>query len=279
MKLEKLRRSVYSDELRFSGYKKWNGLSSSDLRILATNPHLFKIGQEPKPSDSKLLGSVVHCLILEPQNFERDYLVSPKFDLRKKEDKASKELLIQRALNENKEIVSEEIHSKALEIAAAFKGTSVFEKYFQDLNNKYEASFHSKLSVNGYAYEVKCRCDCVNFEKLLILDLKTTKAGGAKPAEFAKSVANYGYALQAYFYKFITGCENFKFIAIETEPPYMCSVIELDSIAYEYGEAQILKAFENYANLEKFKEPLYKSQNGDDEHIITLPNWVFYENS
>jgi hypothetical protein len=73
----------------------------------------------------------------------------------------------------------------------------------------------------------------------LVFDLKTT--GDASPREFARSVANFRYHVQAAMY--LAGlralglpADHFVFVAVEKTPPYAVAVYSLDQAALDLGE-------------------------------------------
>lgn len=79
----------------------------------------------------------------------------------------------------------------------------------------------------------------------VLADLKTTV--DANPATFGKSVANYGYHLQAATYpeawQILTGePTSMLFIAVEKEPPHLVSLIVLDEYAVQVGSERMADA-------------------------------------
>jgi PDDEXK-like domain of unknown function (DUF3799) len=108
----------------------------------------------------------------------------------------------------------------------------------------------------------------------VIFDYKTTSC--AEPQAFAKSMANFGYHLQAAFYAHlfyeITGVDApFVFIAQEKEPPYLVSVCQPDADAMRTGRNLMRDAIEIYASCAATDTwPGY----GDDIKTLTLPKWA-----
>ena len=65
-------------------------ISWSGLRAFKKSPAHYLHYLESKkeaPTDAMKRGSAVHCFVLRPNDFEKEYCVSPDFDLRKKDDK------------------------------------------------------------------------------------------------------------------------------------------------------------------------------------------------
>lgn len=108
----------------------------------------------------------------------------------------------------------------------------------------------------------------------VIFDYKTTVS--AKPDVFARSMASYGYHVQASFYEAIytrlTGVTApLVFIAQEKEPPYLVSVCKPDDEALAEGASRIRDAIELYASCAAVDEwPGYHP----DIHYLSLPRWA-----
>jgi hypothetical protein len=107
------------------------------------------------------------------------------------------------------------------------------------------------------------------------LDVKTT-AGSASAESFARAAFEYGYYIQRSWYldclKWATGDEaEMLFLVIETEPPYLPAVHQMDPVFVEMGDTAA-----RYAR-EKFLE--YTAANHWPGHpeeagLITPPTWA-----
>lgn len=90
--------------------------------------------------------------------------------------------------------------------------------------------------------------------RLLIVDYKTTGSDeGAAPDVFAKAVANFGYFVQAEWYRTgvrVLGIDEepaFLLIVQEIDPPYLINVTELDDVALTLGRNFMRGALNTYA--------------------------------
>lgn len=110
--------------------------------------------------------------------------------------------------------------------------------------------------------------------RAVCLDVKTTVS--ADPAEFGRSVAKFGYHLQAAWY--LEGLAahglddaRFLFLCVEKTEPYPVSVVELDAEAMDEGARLMRKAIDLFARCtETGAWPGY----GDLIHTISLPYWA-----
>lgn len=110
---------------------------------------------------------------------------------------------------------------------------------------------------------------------LAIVDYKTT--GDASPDGFAKSVANYGYRLQAAHYidglAAITSIPDapFVFIAQEKEPPHLVGLYTLADYDVQTGRDRMRTALDLLAHCRAHDEwPGYSP----DIQTLTLPRWA-----
>ena len=258
-------------EMSNSDYRAREGLSSSDIKMLLENPYKYKIGYKKPKSENLALGSAVHSLILEPENFERDFLIMPDLNLRTKEGKEEKAKLEYEAESSGKILIKEDSFKKALDIVDNFKQRSVFDMF---KNGVAEVSFFSE--INGI--KCKARPDYFIQDKGIILDLKTTsQENGASPDNFLKAIANFKYYIQAKWYMLLTGAKEFYFVVLETESPYMLGVYELDKVSLDFAEKEILRAFEVFRNLDKFQSIFLDNLDYSKVQTLTLPNYVYYQ--
>lgn len=113
----------------------------------------------------------------------------------------------------------------------------------------------------------------------VIPDYKTTAS--ASPAEFAKSIANFGYHLQADWYSAgyaamfgdrIGDLPVFAFICQEKEPPYRVAVYQLHPSALRLARQRNQEAMRIYRECTESGEwPGYEP----DVQVIDLPYWSY----
>lgn len=263
-------------DLTNEAYRAMEGLSASDIKALLANPYKFKKGIKKASSTVQNLGSAIHSLILEPKNFERDFIVGD-FDKRTKEGKAK----AYEAELSGKILLKSSEYENAVEVAESFKKSEFYQEHFIRDFGEVESSYFMRIypfNDDGKGIMTKCRPDYFNLSKNIIIDLKTTSnENGANANEFLKAVANYGYYIQAQWYLNITDAKRFLFVALETTEPYCFGVYELDHSFLDLAKEKIGKALSIYNNL-SFYDKEYKSDFIDSEaQLLTAPAWLFYE--
>lgn len=248
-------------------------LSYSDIKIILDNPFEYLNKQDEVKSENMLLGSVIHSLILEKDNFFNDFMIMENVDLRTKEGKAKKQVAEVRAKNFNATLIKQSLYDKALEVVNAFKRSKAYNMF--KCAGLAEASYFGEIEGK----KCKCRPDFYMEKENIILDIKTTAKGGAMPDAFTKNIAKYKYYIQAALYLKLTGAKDFYFVAIEVEAPYMIGIYKLDNVSLEFGMSEIRRAFSLVDNLDKFKDNVYKDieNNFNMVQSLTLPNYVYYQ--
>lgn len=252
-------------------------ISKSDLSLLKRSPHHLWAKKQglmpPKQTQSLLLGSLVHKLVLERADFLNEYYVECKIDRRTKSGKA-KALLY---AHETRTAAPIETLKLALKIARRVKQIKTTGNFLRD--GVAEMSYFSEL--NGVA--VKCRPDYYNASLGLVIDLKTTTDASAD--SFARSVASFDYDMQAAFYLDVLsslglGASNFLFIAVETSEPFMVGFYELDAPALERGRDKYRTLLNRLKALPDVPPPIYQDfGSGVPQPVqtISLPTWAYYE--
>lgn len=212
-----------------------NRVSKSHLDRIARSPlHYRHYMSTPSVSTpAMMLGTALHCAVLEPNLYVEQYAVEPEFgDLRTKAAKEAREEW--RAVHGHKIAI-------AADRAALIAGMR--DALFADKD--------ARLLLSGGAAEqtvlfdldgtpCKARLDYYLPKFGAIIDLKSTL--DASPHAFARSCASFRYHVQQAFYSQgaeLAGLnvESFAFVAVESEPPHAVGVYELDLDAVMAGKA------------------------------------------
>lgn len=230
-----------ADQLSNEEYHAADGISKSGLDLILRSPAHYRFSEKREATRAMEIGTALHCAILEPERFAADYML-----LREVTDRRAS------AYKEACKVWSAERVLTGTE-ADRVAGMQESARSNQHLAGYLSAPGRYELSVFATDPEtgvlVKCR-----FDKLLedgqAVDLKKTQ----DIREFAKSVANYGYHMQAAFYmdvyEWATGCklQGFVFAAVEELLPHASAPFVLDEEALDIGRMLYRKALNEYAD-------------------------------
>lgn len=244
---------------------------STGLGHIARSPAHFKhyVETPEKETDDMAFGQAFHCYVLMPDAFDGRYIVRPDFgDMRYKENKAEYTAWKSEA-GEREEVDARDM--------AHLEGMA------QAIRNHRVAS---RLLVGGYAEQQLrqprgdltqvAQPDYVLPTKGVLVDLK--KCQGALPREVEKSVANYGYLMQAAHYLGVAAEHGmadgkFVFLFVEDKPPYgiLCGDLEPEDVTMMETRRQELMDLQQRC-VETNTWPGY------DDRIqrIKLPSWARY---
>lgn len=233
-------------------------LSKTMLAKFADCPARFKYayidGGEPKKTKSLRIGNAVHVLALEPVLWKAGYHVLPKTYFNDKgEEKPFRQ-------DERMEVYKEEIVKAGDRVILKQEEYNQVEAMAESLTkNTYALSL---LKADGYVessifwetegQKFRCRPDFMRNDGLIV-DLKTARS--VKPSLFQSDAFNMHYhlsvALTARGYEALyeKPVDNYVFLCIEPEPPYLVSCFEslapmdnMVSLSYlEYGNTVLDK--------------------------------------
>lgn len=228
--------------------------SSSQLKdILRSRAHFYSnnILKENERESKKHLdfGTLAHTLFLEPEQFENEFVVGPKFDRRTKEGKA--EAAAWEAANQGKIIIDQEMLDGAHRIANNLRSLSSYQ-IMQKFKGMAEASIFFTDPV--YALNLRVRPDyhiipCDEFPNGLIMDVKTST--DARQFKFSKSCSDFGYDISAAMYR--EGFQQhykteekpeFFFLVAESTAPFNVKQYRVSSLFLSIGEQRYSKAKE-----------------------------------
>ncbi|WP_151767914.1 PD-(D/E)XK nuclease-like domain-containing protein [Acinetobacter oleivorans] len=255
--------------------------SSSQLKdILRSSAHFYSnnILKENERESKKHFdfGTLAHTLFLEPEQFENEFVVGPKFDRRTKEGKA--EAAAWEAANQGKIIIDQEMLEGATRIAENLRSLSSYE-IMQNNPGMAEASIFYTDPI--YGLNLRVRPDyhiipCDEFPNGLIMDVKTTT--DARQFKFQRSCSDFGYDLSAAMYR--EGFQQhykteekpeFILLVAEISAPFNVKQYRASSLFLSIGEQRYSKAKELLAESLIINE--WKGYSTDLEDI-TLPQYM-----
>lgn len=225
-----------------SVYRADSALSTSDLKLI-DNPYHFhqKItGKAPViDSEAMALGRMAHSYILERDEFDKIYSVCP-------EDKQD------RRLKANREWWSEQAESGKQVIKKSELDTlqAISDRFWKLPVVRDIKDFHAEVSVFAKDYrgicDVKCRIDMKSGP--IVVDLKTTRGGGADPRQFVRTARSLKYLWQQCNYTDMckaAGIEiaQWYWAVVETEWPHRSSLLQFIGFDLESARRELDEAY------------------------------------
>lgn len=253
-------------------------VSASQLKILKRSPlHFWDRFLNPdkpmiEPTPNMILGTLVHAAVLEPEQFDKRYIVVPEgIDKRTKEGKQ----LWQDLLATGREPVKFDVWQDVSNMAQAVIRNADVKKIL-DMSQK-EVSLFWTDSDTGVL--CKMRPDiliepCDEYPNGAIFDLKTM--ADCSPESFGKAVWNLEMLIQAGHY--CNGCfaangcfPDFGWIAVETSRPHAVQMYSASQLQIDYGRDECSRLLRIYAECAAANNwPAY----GDDVLELELPGWA-----
>lgn len=258
-------------------YHKGAGLSSTGVRRMLRTPFHFYSANlpndkpKPPPSGSILNGTLVHCALLEPDEFDKRYRVGPS------------------GVNKNTNLWREYVAEWAAQGVTVIGEEQAEAAHAQARNLRAIEAVAELLAdgvceTSGYWLDpktgvlCKCRPDCISpiayRTALMPLDVKTTTDAG--PDAFARSVLTWGYHYQAAWYcdgyAIASGMDvhDMLFAVVENEFPYAAAVYMLEDKAIEYARRRNAYAVQRFAECMRSQQwPGYPPE----VQPLYLPEW------
>jgi exodeoxyribonuclease VIII len=239
-------------------------VSASHLKAVMQSPYhywsRFVNPQRPlvEPTAAMRFGSLVHCVVLEPDETSKRYGVCGP-----RNTKAGKEQSEQMA-----HAGIEAVTASDMLIANCMADAVRQHPYAAALlsDGKAEQSFWWDDKATGQ----RCKCRPDWYQGTTIVDLKTCQ--DASPSAFARACATFGYHTQAAHYlSGLHGADRFVFVAVEKTYPYAVGVYELDPDAMAAGAEQCRIGLQTISDCRAINEwPGYTTTCD----TIAMPKWA-----
>lgn len=214
-----------------------SALNASTLKAFAKVPALAHVSREE--TAAMVLGSLVHCAILEPSELDNRYQAT-SVDRRGTKAWAEAE-----EAAEGRELVKLTDFDQALRMRDAVHANPTARELLTGAKTEVSAFWDHGTT----ALPCKARADAVNHRLSALIDVKTT--ADASPREFARQFAKLGYGLQDAHYRqgFAAAgfnAETMVFLAVEKNPPFLVALYELNAdqlAAYEDKHSALVHDF------------------------------------
>ncbi|WP_158782341.1 PD-(D/E)XK nuclease-like domain-containing protein [Pantoea sp. BAV 3049] len=196
-------------------YHRDEAIGSTTIKAISVSPANLYFNPF-KGSKSAHIGTAIHAALLEPELFEREFILEPDINSR-----ASKDYKALLAHTDAERII---IGSEVETINRMFESSRLNDDFMDYINTKgnSEVSMFTTCPITGL--NLKCRFDRLSDSHPYPLDVKSCR--DASQRGFSQAFGQYHYHVQAAFYlyvlKLVTGRElnQFAFFAIENNAPY-----------------------------------------------------------
>lgn len=257
-------------------YHSTQAISKSGMDKLRQAPAKFKSwleGNVEENTDALLFGSVFHCLVLEPNEFNRRYAVKQFNGATKagKEEATSAKAL-------GLELVPARFYEAASIMAESVRNHPLIGQIVTAHDKRTEISIYWSENMDSLEIPCKARLDMLATVPgfgLVAVDLKSTD--DASPEALERSLYKWGYHRQAVWYRRAlraVGMESsvFVLVAVEKTAPYLVTAANVSEAAQQVGLEEIRDALGTYAScIKSGLWPGYVSEIID----IDLPEWAY----
>lgn len=199
-------------------------------------------------------GQMIHCMLLKPSDFKKDYVLF---------EEASED----QKLDPNMTVINHDDFKQAIDISNAVKRHETLGPLLELETTKTEVTFFSRCPVSNILR--RCKVDLINQDLssdqpyAFIADLKTTQ--DASYGGFQRSIVNYDYDRQAAYYTdIVSSClklpVSFVFAAVEKQAPYGVQLFSSEHLI-EVGREMYLGLLKRLSDFQNSKAPYgYGSQ-------------------
>ena len=241
-------------------------LSYSSLKEFAKSPRHYVdyLRKERKPTPAMLFGSLLHCLLLTPDEFPNQFFVMKNIDRRTSEGKKEYEKAMEAA--KGKEIITTEQYFEADSLVGRIKSEQYISNAIQGCN-KFEQEW--RADINGLPFRGFFDGEADDY----ILEVKTTN--DANPKTIINDFYNRQYHIQAGLYSKIAS-KPIKYLVIETTAPYNVMLADVDPAFTEYGLKEAVKYIDRFkVCLENNMFDMgYEFHLDSGQFTIGLPSWI-----
>lgn len=226
-------------------YRSAPGLNQSTLKPILVCPAKAREAElnPPEQTESKALGQAGHFAILQPEQFEEQYIARPAgMERRSNAGKAAWKAFEER--NKGKVVLDQEDLDLCLSIRDAVWAHPMAREILGG-RRMAEASAWWEDPETGLLCKGRMDAICVLGSDTVVVDLKTTR--DASPRAFARDAANFGYHFQGAYYlggldALVSRERRWVLIAAEKTPPDLVAVYEFDWESLEAGRREVRAA-------------------------------------
>jgi hypothetical protein len=230
---------TYHPGLTNEAYHALKAVSPSQIKVFGRSPlHYFdqflaEDREKREQTDAMRRGTALHTAVLEPELWDSTIAVPPhSFDRRTKAGKERAEAFA--AESEGKLVLTPDDADTVRQMADAVRKHPA-ARFLLELPGRREASYTWVDPATGLP--CKTRPDWHSEDRRIVVDVKTTR--DASRVEFAKSIANLDYHVQAAWNQDALQAEQFITIAVENVRPFAVAVYPASGAMIAAGQRRI----------------------------------------
>jgi hypothetical protein len=263
-----------------SEYEKIDAINWSVLRHIKNSPaHLRLERDHPRePNAAMIFGSAVHCAILEPERFMKEYAPAPDGVGRRKKEDRDKWDMVEKA-NPGAEVLKATEWDAIQRIKGAVLSHPTASMFLSGPGKNEVAMVWHDTEYDLWCKAIVDRIAQVPEYGSVLVDLKTAEC--AAEWAFAKSAAEYQYPGQAAYYlrgaNYLSPLKRrFIFVVAEKVPPYGVCCYELEMDDESEAEKRVRRYLGEYNECKRADRwPAYTP----GVHPLRLPVWALKENA
>lgn len=213
-------------------------LSFSSIKEFAKSPrhYLDYISkQKTPPTDAMKLGSMVHCMMLQPALFNDLFAVAP--EINKRTNAGKEEWNAFCTANEGKTVVANEDYEHARRLS---DGAMLNPRISEMIKSCYDFECEWSADIEGLPF--KGFYDGISTD--YVLEIKTIN--DAHPKNVMSDFFRRKYHMQAGLYHMSSLCKPVVYIVIETTEPYLCYVAQSDEAYLNKGVSDTGKLIDKF---------------------------------
>lgn len=244
-------------------------LSASGLKLFMRSPrHYWDAYLNPdryiRPSTAAMkIGTAVHCAILEPEEFDRRYMLRPDhINARTNDGKAELAAIAESGI----EILNPDDFAQVTAMSSAFRAHPVSARLFT-------LDYRAEQTIFGEINGVPCKCRPDFMAADIMMDVKSTR--DASIAGFGRQAWNLGYHIQEAFYRRVANHTGiFVFGAVESDRPHLVQYHESSDELIDYANDVIDESLERF---KKCKAANIWPGYSDSVEPLAIPGWALRE--
>lgn len=232
----------------------------------------YVTGSIPKrePTPAMVIGSALHCYLLEPDEFDLNFAILPKVDRRTSVGK--EQWTVFQANSGGKTLIDKDQFNIVEAMAASIRSHDLGRQLIET-SGMTEQAIRWTDPETGLL--LKCRFDKLFPHRGVSFDLKT--ASDPTPNTWIRQAANFGYHRQAALYK--AGAEiamgevlDFFHVVVGTSQPYEVVVYELDQAAIALGRKQNSESLIELSHCREVES--WTGRHSSEVYLAALPAWA-----